>query len=80
MWSGVTAPSTGRWEVKARVGCWEATAPYAWPGTWEGRLRRTADGQATRTVFCRHLHLKRAEAEQCAQNLAARLNSKTAQV
>jgi len=76
---GVTPPSAGRLEVKARVSRWEAIAPHAWPGTWEGRLRRTADGQATRTGFCGHLHLSQAEAERCAQDLAARLNSKTMQ-
>jgi hypothetical protein len=66
--------------VEARVSCWEAIVPYAWPGAWEGRLRWTSDGQTTRTAFCRHLHLKRAEAERCVQNLAARLNSKSVQV
>ena len=76
---GEPHPRTGEAGSEARVSTWEVIAPYAWPGTWEGRLRATA-GQASRTGFCGHLHLSRAEAERCAQQLATWLNSKTMQV
>jgi hypothetical protein len=54
---------------------WEVIEPYAWPGAWEGRVRIT-QGDASQTELCGHLHKSRAEAEQCAQGLAAWLNSK----
>ena len=57
------------------VSRWEAIAPYAWPGTWEGRVQAT-DGHTTKIELCGHLHESRAEAGQCAQSLAARLNAK----
>ena len=54
---------------------WEATPPHEWSGAWEGRLQLArADG--TKTKVCGHLHGSAAEAERCAQQLAAHLNSK----
>ena len=54
---------------------WEATAPYEWSGAWEGRLQ-IGCGYGTKTEVCGHLHGSSSEAERCAQDLAARLNSK----
>ena len=54
---------------------WEQTAPYEWSGAWEGRLQLTYDYD-TKTEVCGHLHGSSAEAERCAQELAAHLNSK----
>lgn len=54
---------------------WGATPPYEWSGAWEGRLQ-IACGYGTKTDICGHLHGSSTEAERCAQELAARLNSK----
>ena len=54
---------------------WEATPPYEWSGAWEGRLQAGC-GYGTKTEVCGHLHGSSAEAERCAQQLAAHLNSK----
>ena len=54
---------------------WEATPPYGWSGAWEGRLQIAYDYD-TKTEVCGHLHGSPAEAERCAQDLAAQLNSK----
>jgi hypothetical protein len=54
---------------------WRATEPQEWCRAWEGRAQIT-DGHATRTAACGHLHRSSAEARQCAQDLAARLNCK----
>ena len=54
---------------------WEATPPYEWSYAWEGRLQ-IACGHDTKTDVCGHLHGSSTEAERCAQELAARLNSK----
>lgn len=32
-------PSNGEAGSEAKVGCWEAMAAAAWPGTWEGPSR-----------------------------------------
>ncbi len=53
---------------------WKATPPYEWSGAWERRLQITYDYD-TKTDVCGHLHGSSAEAERCAQELAARLNS-----
>ena len=53
---------------------WQTTEAHEWCGAWEGRAQIT-DGRATRTMVCGHLHRSSAEAERCAQGLAARLNS-----
>jgi hypothetical protein len=37
---------------------------------------QTTDGHATKIDVCGHLHESRAEAEQCAQSLAAWLNAR----
>jgi hypothetical protein len=57
------------------VNRWETAPPYEWSGAWEGRLQ-IAHGHDTKTDVCGHLHESSAEAERCAQDLAARLNSK----
>jgi hypothetical protein len=57
------------------VNRWGATPPYEWSGAWEGRLQ-IACGYGTKTDICGHLHGSSTEAERCAQELAARLNSK----
>jgi hypothetical protein len=57
------------------VNRWEATPPYEWSGAWEGRLRIAYDYD-TKTDVCGHLHGSAAEAERCAQELAACLSSK----
>ena len=54
---------------------WEATPPCEWSGAWEGRLQ-IACGYGTKTEVCGHLHGSSAEAERCARELAAHLNSK----
>ena len=54
---------------------WEATPPYEWCGAWEGRLQ-IGCGYGTETEVCGHLHASSAEAEGCARELAAHLNSK----
>ena len=54
---------------------WEAASPYEWSGAWEGRLQ-VGCGYGTKTEVCGHLHGSSAEARRCAQQLAARLNSK----
>ena len=54
---------------------WQATPPYEWSGAWEGRLEAGC-GYGTKTEVCGHLHGSSAEAERCAQQLAAHLNSK----
>ena len=54
---------------------WEATPPYEWSGAWEGRLQAGC-GYGTKTEVCGHLHGSSAQAERCAQELAADLNSK----
>jgi hypothetical protein len=56
------------------VNRWEATPPYEWSGAWEGRLQ-VGCGYGTKTEVCGHLHGSSAEAEWCAQGLAAQLNS-----
>jgi len=56
------------------VNCWKATPPYEWSGAWEGRLQAGC-GYGTTTEVCGHLHGSSAEAERCARQLAARLNS-----
>lgn len=53
---------------------WEAAPPFEWSGAWEGRLQIIYDYD-TKTDVCGHLHGCSAEAERCAQDLAARLNS-----
>ena len=53
---------------------WKATTPCEWSGAWEGRLQIAYDYD-TKTDVCGHLHGSSAEAERCAQELAARLNS-----
>jgi hypothetical protein len=57
------------------VSRWEATPPYEWSGAWEGRLQ-IACGYGTKTEVCGHLHGSSTEAERCAQESAAHLNSK----
>jgi hypothetical protein len=57
------------------VNRWEATPPYEWSGAWEGRLQITCNYD-TKTDVCGHLHGSSTEAGRCAQELAARLNSK----
>jgi len=57
------------------VNRWKATPPYEWSGAWEGRLQ-TGGGHGTKTEVCGHLHGSSAEAERCARQLAAHLNSK----
>ena len=54
---------------------WEAASPYVWSGAWEGRLQASC-GYGTKTEVCGHLHGSSAQAERCAQQLAAHLNSK----
>ena len=54
---------------------WEATPSYEWSGAWEGRLQIAHDYE-TKTEVCGHLHGSPTEAEQCARDLAAQLNSK----
>jgi hypothetical protein len=56
------------------VNRWEATPPHEWSGAWEGRLQ-IACGYGTKIDVCGHLHGSATEAERCAQELAARLNS-----
>jgi hypothetical protein len=56
------------------VNCWKATPPYEWSGAWEGRLQADC-GYGTTTEVCGHLHGSSAEAERCARQLAAHLNS-----
>jgi hypothetical protein len=57
------------------VNRWEATPPYEWWGAWEGRLQ-IACGYGTKARVCGHLHGSSTEAERCAQELAAQLNSR----
>jgi hypothetical protein len=57
------------------VNRWEAAPPYEWSGAWEGRLRAGC-GYGTKAKVCGHLHGSSAEAERCAQELAAQLNSR----
>jgi len=57
------------------VNRWQATPPYEWSGAWEGRLEAGC-GYGTKTEVCGHLHGSSAEAERCAQQVAAHLNSK----
>jgi hypothetical protein len=57
------------------VNRWEAIPPFEWSGAWEGQLQ-IACGYDTKTEVCGHLHGSSAEAERCAQELAAHLNSK----
>jgi hypothetical protein len=57
------------------VNHWQATSPYEWSGAWEGRLQASC-GYGTKTEVCGHLHGSSAQAERCAQQLAAHLNSK----
>ena len=52
---------------------WEVTAPYGWPGGWEGRVQVT-ETYDTKADVCGHVHESRAEAERCADSLADRLN------
>ena len=54
---------------------WETTPPHEWSGAWEGRLQASC-GYGTNTEVCGHLHGSSAEAERCAKQLAAHLNSK----
>ena len=54
---------------------WQATPPYEWSGAWEGRLEAGC-GYGTKTEVCGHLHGSSVEAERCARQLAAHLNSK----
>ena len=54
---------------------WEATPPYEWSGAWEGRLQIVC-GHDTKVEVCGHLHGSSAEAERCARELAAELNSR----
>ena len=54
---------------------WETAPPYEWSGAWEGRLQIVHDYD-TKTDVCGHLHGSSTEAGRCAQDLAARLNSK----
>jgi hypothetical protein len=56
------------------VNHWKATPPREWSGAWEGRLQIAYDYD-TKTNACGHLHGLAAEAERCAQESAARLNS-----
>jgi hypothetical protein len=53
---------------------WEATPPHEWSDAWEGQLQITYDYD-TKTDACGHLHESAGEAEQCAPELAARLNA-----
>ena len=53
---------------------WEAIPPYEWSGAWEGRLQ-IACGHGAKTEVCGHLHGSSSEAERCAQERAAQLNS-----
>jgi hypothetical protein len=57
------------------VNRWEATPPHEWSGAWEGRLQ-IGSGYGTVTKVCGHLHGSSTEAVRCAQELAARLNSR----
>jgi len=57
------------------VSRWETTPPHEWSGAWEGRLQASC-GYGTNTEVCGHLHGSSAEAERCAKQLAAHLNSK----
>jgi hypothetical protein len=57
------------------VNRWKAVPPHEWSGAWEGRLQISC-GYDTKTEVCGHLHRSSTEAEQCAQELAAHLNSK----
>jgi hypothetical protein len=56
------------------VNRWEAAPPYEWLGAWEGRLQAGC-GYGMKTEVCGHLHGSSAQAERCAQQLAAHLNS-----
>jgi hypothetical protein len=56
------------------VNHWKAIPPREWSGAWEGRLQIAYDCD-TKTDVCGHLHGSAAEAQRCAQDLAARLNS-----
>jgi len=58
-----------------RVGRWEAIEPFASSGTWDGRVQ-FIDDAVTQVDLCEHSHESQAEAEQCAQGLAARLNAR----
>lgn len=61
-------------QADAVVNRWEPTARYVRPGGWEGRVQSA--GGVTTVGTCRHVHASRAEAERCAEGLAARLNYK----
>jgi len=56
------------------VSRWKATPSYEWSGAWEGRLQIATDYD-TKTDVCGHLHGSSAEAERCAQWLAAQRNA-----
>ena len=59
------------------MNCWAAIAPSERAGAWEGRLRSFSGRDAereTRTDECGHLHASSAEAMQCSQETAERLN------
>jgi hypothetical protein len=58
-----------------QVGRWAAIEPFASSGTWDGRVQFT-DDNVTQVDLCEHSHESPAEAEQCAQSLAARLNAR----
>lgn len=63
---------TSEFQTHAVVNRWEPTARYVRPGGWEGRVQSV--GAVTKVDACRHVHGSRAEAERCAESLAARLN------
>lgn len=54
---------------------WMVAPPYEWSGAWEGRLQ-IVHGYDTKTDVCGHLHETSAKAQRCAQEVAARLNSR----
>jgi hypothetical protein len=56
------------------VNRWKASPSYEWSGAWEGRLQ-IATGYDTKSDVCGHLHGSSAEAEWCAQGLAAHRNA-----
>lgn len=53
---------------------WKATPPHEWSSAWEGRLQ-IVYGYDKKTDVCGHLHGSSTQAERCAQELAAHLNS-----
>jgi hypothetical protein len=53
---------------------WKVISPHEWSGAWEGRLQIRCRSGA-KTDVCGHLHRSAAEAERCARELIAHLNS-----